>query len=142
MIAEYIAGVDIGGTKIITTIANATGIKARVYQHTQLQGDNLVIPKQAYMLIQKTAEYAGIHYEDIKAVGISTCSPFERKGMYKEIVAPNLCGGLTGSCRLPNSVQSIPLEEFFNQLYPEVIVENDCVAAVVAEKLFWRWKIS
>ncbi|MEJ5363224.1 MAG: ROK family protein [Spirochaetota bacterium] len=140
MIAEYIAGVDIGGTKIIATIANATGIKARVYQHTQLQGDNLVIPKQAYMLIQKTAEYAGIHYEDIKAVGISTCSPFERKGMYKEIVAPNLCGGLTGSNRLPNSWQSIPLEEFFNRLYPEVIVENDCVAAVVAEKLFGAGK--
>jgi glucokinase len=140
MINEYIAGVDIGGTKIIATIADATGIKARVYQRTRLQGDTLTIPKQAYMLIQKAAEYAGIHYEEVKAVGISTCSPFEKKGNYKEIVAPNLCGGLTNSDRLPNSWQSIPLEEFFKELYPHVVVENDCVAAVVAEKLFGAGK--
>ncbi|NMB64015.1 MAG: ROK family protein [Spirochaetes bacterium] len=141
MIAEYIAGVDIGGTKIIATIADATGIKARVYQHTQLQGDILTIPKQVYYLIQKTAEYAGIHYEEVKAVGISTCSPFEKKGNYKEIVAPNLCGGLTGNDRLPNSWHSIPLEEFFNGLYSHIVVENDCVAAVVAEKLFGAGKL-
>ncbi len=141
MRGEYIAGVDIGGTKIIVSVADATGIRARVYQHTQLSGDNLTIPKQVYYLIQKTAEYAGIHYEDIQSVGISTCSPFEKKGIYKEIVAPNLCGGLTGSTRLPNSWHSIPLEEFFCQLYPDVIVENDCVAAVVAEKLFGAGKL-
>lgn len=140
MIGEYIAGVDIGGTKIITTIADAMGIKARIYQHTQLQGDPLTIPKQAYMLIQKAAEYAGIQYEKVKAVGISTCSPFEKKGNFKQIVAPNLCGGLTNNDRLPNSWKSIPLEEFFSQLYPYVVVENDCVAAVVAEKLFGAGK--
>ncbi len=141
MIAEYIAGVDIGGTKLITTIADATGIKARVYQHTQLQGDTLTIPKQVYYLIQKTAEYAGIHHEEVKAVGIATCSPFEKKGKYKEIVAPNLCGGLAGNEHLPNDWTSIPLEEFMSDLYQNVVIENDCVAAVVAEKLFGAGKM-
>lgn len=140
MIREYIAGVDIGGTKIIVSVANAIGIKSRVYQHTKLKGNNLTIPRQVYTLIQQAAEYAGIQYDEIQSVGISTCSPFIKKGIYKEIVAPNLCGGLSGNTRLPNNWESIPLEEFLMNLYEKVIVENDCVAAVVAEKLFGAGK--
>ncbi len=140
MISEYIAGVDIGGTKIIATIADVTGIKSRVYQQTRLHGDNFTIPKQVYALIQLAAENAQIQYDEIKSVGVSTCSPFLRNGIYKEIVAPNLCGGLTDSGRLPNDWQSIALEEFLCTIYPHVIVENDCVASVVAEKLFGAGK--
>lgn len=137
---DYIAGVDIGGTKIIVSVADAAGIKARIYQHTQLEGDPLTIPKQVYRLIQLAAEYAGIQYEEIASVGIATCSPFQLKGIHKEIVAPNLCGGLTESNRLPNNWKSIPVEEFLLDIYPHTVVENDCVAAVVAEKLFGAGK--
>ncbi|MCX8123794.1 MAG: ROK family protein [Spirochaetes bacterium] len=133
---DYIAGVDIGGTKIIVTVADAAGIRARVYQHTQLAGDPLAIPKQVFKLVQLAAEYASIQYDEIMSVGVATCSPFQLKGSFKEIVAPNLCGGLTDSGRLPNNWKSIPIEEFLTDLYPNCIIENDCVAAVVAEKLF------
>lgn len=140
MIPQYIAGVDIGGTKVVTSIADASGIKVRVYQRTRLEGDHHTIPKQAYEMLHRAAEYAAIRYDSIASIGVSTCSPFIVRENYKEIAAPNLCGGITGSGRLPNSWKSIPLEAFLSSLYSHVVIENDGVAAVVAEKHFGAGK--
>ncbi len=51
------------------------------------------------------------------------------------VVAPNLCGanGL-------NSRESIPLDEELAKQYPLAVVDNDCVTAVVAERLFGAGK--
>ncbi len=76
-----------------------------------------------------------IRKDNISAVGVSTCSPFEQQGDYKVIVAPNLCG-VQGK----NNWKGISLEEYLAQRYSRVIVDNDCIAAVVAERMFGAGK--
>ena len=54
-----------------------------------------------------------------------------------ELAAPNICGGLAGQARgLPNDWKSVPLEQPLKQLFNVVRIENDCLAALEAER---RW---
>ena len=91
---SYKAGVDIGGTKITASLSDKNGILVKVYQPTKLEGDYTTLPKQVDFLIGYICDKIGIKKEEIDSVGISTASPFERRGDYRVVISPNLCGGL------------------------------------------------
>jgi len=138
---EYLAAVDIGGTKITVCIARYDGIIVKLYQHVRLAGDVSAIPGQADALIGAACGYAGIQKSDIHSVGISTCSPFKMKNGHKAVIAPNLCGGIAKERGIiPNTWMEIPLEKALLTRYRHVRTGNDCVTAAAAEHLFGAGK--
>lgn len=132
-----LAAVDIGGTKVTASLSNADGILAKVHQETAKTGDNTALPAQVDAMIAAVCRIAGVEKGQISALGVSTCSPFERKEGKLVLVSPNLCGGLSKDRhRLPNRWTEIPLEAELRKHYPELKIGNDCITAVVAERLF------
>lgn len=75
----YLAAVDIGGTKITASLADQSGILFKVYQEAKKEGDNKAIPSQVNSLIEYACSKVGVAKQSIAKVGISTCSPFEKK---------------------------------------------------------------
>lgn len=137
METSYKAAIDIGGTKVTTSLSNRSGILVKVYQPIKVEGDNTAIPKQVDYLVEYACDKIKIKKDAIDAMGISTCSPFEKRGDYLVIVSPNLCGGLAKQRGiLPNDWTEIPLEEGLSKIYRNLKIGNDCVTAVVAERLF------
>lgn len=140
---KYYAGVDVGGTKVRVSLADREGIKIKLFQNVVLNGNNDVIPRQVDYLIRESCKRSDIEKDKIEGVGISTCSPFEKRGMYRVVVTPNLCGGLAKDRkRLSNNWKEIPLEERLKERYGygDLKMENDCVSAVVAERIFGAGK--
>ncbi len=132
-----LAAVDIGGTKVTASVSNEKGILAKVRQLTRLEGDEHALPRQVDELIAAACKGAGVDKAAVQAVGVSTCSPFERRGSTRVVVAPNLCGGLGWSrIRIPNDWKAIPLEQDLRSRYPRVEIGNDCITAAMAERLF------
>jgi glucokinase len=132
-----LAGVDIGGTKVSACISSADGILAKVHQETVKAGDNTALPAQVERIIAAVCRIGGVEKESIGALGVSTCSPFERRDGKLVLVSPNLCGGLAKDRRiLPNRWTNIPLEAELRKHCPELAIGNDCITAVVAERLF------
>ncbi|MBW6516925.1 MAG: ROK family protein [ANME-2 cluster archaeon] len=137
MTGPYLAGVDIGGTKITVSLANAGGIPVKVYQHTRLEGTHTVIPEQVDFLLGYACEQSGVQPDTIMAVGVSSCGPFVKETGQVQLVAPNLCGGLVkGKGIISNNWTRIPLEAVLSRRWSTLKIENDAVAAVVAERLF------
>lgn len=134
----YLAAVDIGGTKILAAIFDQKGILCRVYQPAKKQGNNKTIPKQVDSLIGFLCKKIDIKKKDISALGISTCSPFEKIGKFKAVFAANLCGGISRS--VPNNWKYIPLEKELSKTYKHIDILNDGTAAVIAEGLFGNLK--
>ena len=134
---RYFAAVDIGATKTTASVCSREGILARVYQLTRKKGDRGTVPRQVDFLIGHVCRRAGIERAQIDAVGISTTSPFEKKGEYLALAAPNICGGLAerreGSV---NDWTEIPLEDDLAGRYPRLRIANDCISAAVAERSF------
>jgi len=140
---DYIAAVDIGGTKITASLVNQEGIAVKVRQETKKTGDKYTLPNQVLELIDRAkAVLNTIDYDEsvgtetlaqVTQVGISTCSPFEQQRDYKVLVTPNFCGGLSKDSELPNDWTEIPLEQAVKEVYPQTKIGNDCVTAVVAE---------
>ena len=52
------------------------------------------------------------------------------------IAAPNICGAGGRSKDLPNDWDVVPLERVLRERFAHVRIENDCVAALMAERLF------
>ena len=135
--ANLLAAVDIGGTKVTASVSDQNGILAKVRQSTCLEGDERALPRQVDAMIERACAAAGAGRKDVQAVGVSTCSPFERRGDTRVVVAPNLCGGLGWSrIRIPNDWKAIPLEDELRSRYPRVEIGNDCITAAMAERLF------
>jgi glucokinase len=135
---NYLAAVDIGGTKITVSIAKRSGITVKLYQHARKIGDNRTIPLQVDAMTANACERIGISRDDISAMGVSTCSPFEKGREGLMLVAPNLAGGLARdrSNRPENDWTEIPLEPELSRFYKDLKIGNDCVTAVAAERLF------
>ncbi len=137
---DYLAAVDIGGTKITVSIVKKSGIISKVYQPTKKTGESSAVPRQVTDLIEKAASQASVPSNAVAAVGISTASPFDIENGYKVLKSPNLCGGLSGSNHLPNDWKTIPLEEELSRRFRVIESANDCVSAVVAEHRFGAGK--
>ncbi|MFC1514116.1 ROK family protein [candidate division KSB1 bacterium] len=113
------------------------GIWVKLYSRITLEGKNTAVPEQADRLIRLACKKTDIDIKDIKAVGISTCSPFKNIDGSKTIVSPNLCGGMIKERGLlPNDWTFIPLEGYLSGKYKDVRTGNDCVTSVVAEHKF------
>ncbi|OGB25130.1 MAG: hypothetical protein A3I66_23180 [Burkholderiales bacterium RIFCSPLOWO2_02_FULL_57_36] len=132
----HVGAIDIGGTKIAATVANAHGPLARITQATVKTGAPRAVGDQAVALLHAACEQAGIDCRSIKSVGVSSCGPFARIDGMLGLKTPNICGGLTEGTDLPNDWTIIPLEQVLREQFEHVVIENDCVAALFAERNF------
>ena len=136
MDAVFLGALDIGGSKIAATIANRSGPLARVTQATIKSGMPDAIARQCLQLLALACERAGVAPNEVSSLGVSSCGPFAVQDQALGLVAPNLCGGLTDSVDLPNDWTFIPLETILRTRYAQVAIENDCIAALTAERHF------
>lgn len=135
--AAPVAGVDIGGTKVAVSIADARGVRGRVAEPTVKQGAPDALAAQVIRLLGQSCRAAGVGVGDLAAVGVASCGPFVLRDGMVELAAPNICGGLAGPARgLPNDWTTALLEAPLRQVFPRVRVENDAIGALEAER---RW---
>jgi glucokinase len=131
------ACVDVGGTKVAVSVADASGMRGRVAEPTVKQGSNDALGQQVARLIAQSCASVGLAMTDISAVGVSSCGPFVMRDGCVELAAPNICGGLAGVARgLPNDWTSAVLEAPLRARFGNVRVANDGIAALEAER---RW---
>jgi len=131
------ACVDIGGTKVAVSIAAGRGVRGRVAEPTVKQGNREALGCQVLALIDQSCAKAGVAVSDISVVGVASCGPFVIEAGLIQLAAPNICGGMAGQARgLPNDWTSVPLELPLRQRFQTVRIENDCIAALEAER---RW---
>lgn len=136
MQSSYIGGLDIGGTKMAATIADSTGPLIRIAEPTAKTGSNRAPAEQGIALLKAACAKANIPFDQIDTVGVSSCGPFIKQDGLISLVAPNICGGISNTSGLPNDWKSVPLESVLREQFKTVVIENDCVAALVAERAF------
>jgi len=133
------ACIDIGGTKVAVSLNSGEGMDliARRSEPTAKQGDNDALARQIIRMVDDACAEAGVAPVSVARAGVSSCGPFVmRKGLI-ELAAPNICGGMSGKPgELPNDWKTALLEATLRERFREVRVENDCVAALEAER---RW---
>ena len=135
--AAPVACVDVGGTKVAVSIADARGLHGRLAEPTMKEGEQDALAQQIIRLIGQSCESAGVGPGDLTAVGVASCGPFALHQGMVELAAPNICGGLAGKGRgLPNNWRSALLEAPLRLAFANVRVENDGIAALEAER---RW---
>ena len=135
--AAPVACVDIGGTKVAVSIADAQGIRGKVSEPTAKEGQNDALALQIIRLVGASCAAAGVPLAALSAVGVSSCGPFVLRDGLVELAAPNICGGMAGKARgLPNNWDTALLEAPLRAAFPKVRVENDGVGALEAER---RW---
>ncbi|WP_420474928.1 ROK family protein [Noviherbaspirillum sp. ST9] len=136
MNADYIAALDIGGTKMAAMVASREGPLARISQPSIKSGTPRSLPEQGLALIDAVCEKAGVPKNAVRALGVASAGPFVREEGAIALCSPNLCGGLSGASDLPNDWKSIPLEKVLRERYERLAIDNDCVSALVAERAF------
>ncbi|HEY4542285.1 MAG TPA: ROK family protein [Noviherbaspirillum sp.] len=131
---EFFGAIDIGGTKVAAMVAGRDGPLARVTEPTAKTGSPRALPEQVLRLLNAACVQAGVDMDQVRAVGVASAGPFVQHDTGLHLVTPNICGGLAGDGRLPNDWKSIPLEPVLRERFSELAIENDCVAALVAER--------
>ena len=138
------ACVDIGGTKVAVSLADADAASGAVpvlhHRHSEptvKTGPPEALSQQVLRLIDAACAGAGVTRAQVAAVGISSCGPFVKPHGLIELAAPNICAGLGAhSAGQPNDWTSLPLQAPLAAVFPLVRIENDCLAALQAER---RW---
>jgi glucokinase len=133
---EVVGAIDIGGTKIAATVAGAGGPLQRLTVPTPLTGPIRTLPECAMKLLEDVCISAGIDPRSVRSVGVSSCGPFLKTDGMIGMAAPNICGANGRSADLPNDWDVVPLEAVLRERYGRVEIENDCVAALIAERTF------
>jgi glucokinase len=142
MSSTFLAGIDVGGTKVAVTVANATGILHKLQAPVVTTGTKTAIARQAWGLISQACDAMAVPISKIQAIGISSCSPFvdvrdDSGRNTREVSAPNLCGGMgSNPYQLQNDWTSFPLASFFTDKVARVVMQNDAVATLQAERTF------
>ncbi|MEI8171022.1 MAG: ROK family protein, partial [Rhodoferax sp.] len=67
--AAPVACVDIGGTKVAVSIADAQGIRGRVAEPTAKEGGTDALGLQIIRLVTQSCQSAGIALSELSAVG-------------------------------------------------------------------------
>ncbi len=138
----YHACVDIGGTKVAVSLADAQSahnlqLHARRAEPTVKEGPREALSMQIIRMVGQACVELGISETQIASVGVSSCGPFVMQAGMAELAAPNICGGPGGAARgLPNNWMSAPLQAPLAARYPQVRVVNDAIGALEAER---RW---
>lgn len=154
---SWIAGVDIGGTKVAVSLARC-GAPGRLQMlpatrcvaDTAKAGAPDALAQQVLGLLDQALAQAvrqgfAPRPPRLEAVGVAACGPFVLHQGAVELATPNICGGLAGPARgLPNDWTRVPLEAPLRAALQarcpggalRLRVENDAVAALEAER---RW---
>lgn len=133
------ACIDIGGTKVAVSLNSGAGLDlmARRSEPTAKTGNHDALARQVIRMVDEACAEAGIDASRVQRAGVSSAGPFVLRAGLVELASPNICGGLAGPARgLPNDWMTAPLEAPLRQRFGEVRVENDCIAALEAER---RW---
>ncbi|TWO70502.1 ROK family protein [Caenimonas sedimenti] len=133
------ACIDIGGTKVAVSLNSGAGLElvARRSEPTAKTGNDDALAHQVIRMVDEACAEAGVAPQTVQRAGVSSCGPFVLRAGLVELAAPNICGGLAGPERgLPNNWMSAPVEAPLRHRFAEVRVENDCIAALEAER---RW---
>jgi glucokinase len=133
------ACIDIGGTKVAVSLNTGAGLDllARRSEPTATTGGNDALALQVIRMVGEACAEIGIAPDTVQRAGVSSCGPFVLRGGLVEVAAPNICGGIAGPARgLPNDWHTALLEAPLRRRFAQVRVENDCVAALEAER---RW---
>ena len=134
---RVLACVDVGGTKLAVALASAAGFGARLVEPTVKQGKPDALAAQVLALVERACRQAGIASAQVDGVGVAACGPFVRLDGALALATPNLCGGLAGPASgLPNDWRALPLEAPLRERFGRLRIENDAVAALIAER---RW---
>jgi len=138
-IAGMKACIDIGGTKVAVSLNTGAGLDllARRSEPTAKTGRNDALALQVIRMVGEACAQIGIAPDTVQRAGVSSCGPFVLRGGLVEVAAPNICGGIAGPARgLPNDWATALLEAPLRQRFAQVRVDNDCIAALEAER---RW---
>jgi glucokinase len=133
---DYIGALDIGGTKIAAVVADSSGPCARLTQPTVKRGPVRALPEQCLALLEAACREAGIGPDKLMRVGVASAGPFERNDGMIGLATPNICGAGKNDPDLPNDWDVVPLEQVLRERFDHVAIDNDCVAALVAERTF------
>ena len=138
---KYLA-IDLGGTKLAVSLFNDDKLVDKISEATLREGNDTVVPEQIIRMSADIIAKNKLSFDGTSGVGVSSCGPFIIKNGNKFLAKPYLCGGLTGGKYAPNEWKEIPLESVLKKTFPGVVIQNDCVAAVKAEKMFGAGKES
>jgi len=133
------ACIDIGGTKVAVSLNSGAGLEllGRRSEPTAKTGTNDALARQVLRMVDEACAETGIAPATVERAGVSSCGPFVMRDGQVEVAAPNICGGMAGPARgLPNDWETALLEAPLRARFAQVRVENDCVAALEAER---RW---
>lgn len=136
MTTSVIAALDIGGSKLAITLANADGPLIRLVQATRKSGTPDAIARQSLGLLLIACQRSAIDFADVDHIGVSSCGPFDYQDGLLGLTPPNLCGGLALEKDLPNDWTFIPLESALREHFTTIHIDNDCVAALRGELCF------
>jgi glucokinase len=133
------ACIDIGGTKVAVSLNEGSDLVllARRSEPTAKTGNNDALALQVMRMVDEACAELGVQPATVQRAGVSSAGPFVMRDGLVELAAPNICGGIAGPARgLPNTWDTALLEAPLRRRFSEVRVENDCVAALEAER---RW---
>lgn len=131
-----IAALDIGGTKIAAVIAGSQGPLIRITEPTVKTGTMRALPEQCLALIDAACAKAKVTPDAVTALGVASAGPFVTLEGQLALATPNICGALAPESGLPNDWEAIPLEAILRSRFSRISIENDCVAALAAERTF------
>ena len=122
----YVIGIDIGGTKLATVVADSTGhILSKVRKPTLAEKGPEYALQLLFDMVHETVELAGLATEKIAAIGVSCGGPLDTKTgvVYSP---PNLPGW-----------DALPLKaKLESEFQIPVTIENDANASALAEFRF------
>lgn len=133
------ACIDIGGTKVAVSLNSGRDhdLLARRSEPTAVTGSNDALALQVVRMVDAACAEAGVDPASVQSAGVSSAGPFVMVEGRVELASPNICGGIAGPERgLPNDWRTALLEAPLARRFASVRVENDCVAALEAER---RW---
>ena len=123
---EYVVGIDIGGTKLATVVADKTGhILGKVRKPTFAEKGPEYAIRLLFDMVREVVNLAGLEQESISAIGVSCGGPLDTKTgiVYSP---PNLPGW-----------DALPLKaKLESEFQVPVTIENDANASALAEFRF------
>ncbi|WP_367847572.1 ROK family protein [Rhodoferax sp. WC2427] len=133
------ACIDVGGTKVAVSLASGNDdlpvLQGRRTEPTAKTGKNDALAVQIIRMVDETCAELGVDPASVQNAGVSSAGPFIINDGLIELAGPNICGGMAGPARgLPNDWTTALLEAPLGARFARVRIENDCVAALEAER--------